>query len=141
MALAELLTFEVATPVGLALQTECESVAAPSVDGEFGVFPGHLPLLAAVRSGVIAYVVDGKTRLAAVGPGFIEAGPDKVLLLTESFVRPDEVDIDEAQAELDEAEARLGAMEAEYGSHEHEELVRDVGWAQARIAAAERVED
>ncbi|MCZ7679957.1 MAG: hypothetical protein M5U28_14820 [Sandaracinaceae bacterium] len=74
MADTELLSLEIATPVGLALSTECESIAAPSVEGEFGVFAGHLPLLAALRAGVIKYRVDGKDLLAAVGPGFVEAG-------------------------------------------------------------------
>lgn len=130
----ELLTLEVATPVGLALQTECESIAAPSVEGEFGVFPGHLPLLAALRSGVVKYVVGGKDMLAAVGPGFVEAGPDKVLLLTDTFALPEDVDADRVRDELAAAEERLGDLETEYTGPEYEEIERDIEWAHARLA-------
>lgn len=138
----ELLTLEVATPVGLALHTECESIAAPSVQGEFGVLPGHLPLLAALRAGIVKYRVDGEDLVAAVGPGFVEAGPDKVLLLTDVFALPEDVDEAEVQGELEAAEARLEELEGAHLGHDYEEIERDIQWANARLelaaAAAER---
>lgn len=136
MADVDQLTLEIATPVGLALSTQCESIAAPSVEGEFGVLPGHLPLLAALRSGVLSYVVDGKSRLAAVGPGFVEAGPERVLLLTDSFALPEDVDPDAVRAELEAAEKRLEGIEGAYVGHDYEEIERDIEWAHARLALA-----
>lgn len=138
MAEASVLTLEIATPRGLALSTECESIAAPSVEGEFGVYPGHLPLLAALKAGVVKYRVDGKDLLAAVGPGFVEAGPDKVLLLTDSFARPDDVDAEEVQSQLADAEARLAGLTTEYVGHEYDEIARDIDWAHARLAIVAR---
>lgn len=133
MAEGDLLTLEVATPVGLALQTECESVAAPSVQGEFGVFPGHLPLLAALRAGVIKYTVGGDDLVAAVGPGFVEAGPERVRLLTDSFALPDDVDEIAVQEELDDAERRLAELETDHVGTVFEEIQRDIQWARARL--------
>lgn len=134
MAGSELLSLEIATPVGLALQTECDSIAAPSVDGEFGVLPGHLPLLAALRAGVIKYVADGKEHLAAVGPGFVEAGPDRVLLLTDSFALPEDVDADEVRIELAAAQDKLVHLETAYTGMAYDEIERDIEWAHARLA-------
>ncbi|HHH31182.1 MAG TPA: ATP synthase F1 subunit epsilon [Polyangiaceae bacterium] len=133
MSVDDLLTLEIATPLGLALQTECSSVAAPSVRGEFGVFPGHLPLLAALRSGVIKYKVGNQDLMAAVGPGFVEAGPERVLLLTDAFALPDDVDVDAVRDELTDAELRLKALTTEYAGAEYEEIVRDLQWAEARL--------
>lgn len=135
--MAEVLTLEIATPVGLVLSTQCESIAAPSVEGEFGVFPNHLPLLAALRAGVVKYVIDGKNMLAAVGPGFIEAGPDKALLLTDAFARPEDVDAEKVREELAAAEERLAALETEYAGHDYEEIERAIEWAHARLAILE----
>jgi F0F1-type ATP synthase epsilon subunit len=70
---------EIVTPKGRALSVSADEVTAPSVDGEFGVLPGHLPLLAALRTGLVTYRVGGETKKCAVGPGFAEAGPDKVV--------------------------------------------------------------
>jgi F-type H+-transporting ATPase subunit epsilon len=130
----ELLSLEIATPVGLALQTECESIAAPSVEGEFGVFPGHRPLLAALRAGVVRYVVGGKDLLAAVGPGFVEAGPERVLLLTDSFALPEDVDAAAVRDELSAAEKRLEELDTEYTGLDYDEIERDIEWAHARLA-------
>ena len=40
-----------------------------------------LPLLAAMRPGVVRYRSAGKTLAAAVGSGFAEAGPDRMAIL------------------------------------------------------------
>ena len=137
MADAEVLSLEVATPVGLALATQCESIAAPSVTGEFGVFPGHLPLLASLRAGVLKYREGGRNLLAAVGPGFVEAGPTRVLLLTNCFARPEDVNADEVREELADAESRLSKLDSEYSAVEHEEIERAIEWAHARLAIVE----
>jgi F-type H+-transporting ATPase subunit epsilon len=129
------LHLDVATPDGLALQTEAESVAAPSIAGEFGVLPGHLPLLAATKAGLLKYRVGGKDEVAAVGPGFVEALPDKVLLLTDAFLKPAQIDRAKAERELGEAEKALADFKGLLDSAEGEELVRAVEWARARVDA------
>jgi F-type H+-transporting ATPase subunit epsilon len=138
MAEAELLTLEVATPAGLVLRTECETVAAPSVRGEFAVMPGHLPLLAALKCGLLKYREDGRDRVAAVGPGFVEAEPDKILLLTEMFAKPEDIQSDAVRKELSEAESELSKFEAEGESLA--DLQRRVDWAYARLEVLEHRE-
>ena len=83
---------EIVTPTGRALSVQADEVTAPSVDGEFGVMPGHLPLLAALQTGLITYRVGGETKKCAVGPGFAEAGPNKVSVLTDDFIERDQID-------------------------------------------------
>ena len=133
--MAEMLTLEVATPLGLALRTDAEAVAAPSVHGEFGVLPGHLPVLAALKPGVIKYRAGGKEHVAAVSAGFVEAGPDKVLLLTDQFVQPKDIDAAAVQKELAEAETSLAALGERYEGREYEELQRRIDWCNARLVA------
>ena len=133
--MAEVLTLEVATPLGLSLRTEAESVQAPSVNGEFGVYAGHLPLLAALKPGVLRYRLGGKTYVAAVGAGFVEAEPDKVLILTDQFLSPSAIDVDQAQADLAEADRAIAAFGERHEGREYEELDRRLAWARARLAA------
>jgi F-type H+-transporting ATPase subunit epsilon len=133
---AALLRLEVATPDGLALKTEAEIVTAPSVQGEFGVMPGHLPLLAATRSGVLKYRVGGKDEVAAIGPGFVEALPNKVLLLTDAFVRPANIDRASAEKDLEAAERGIAELKGPLDGGAYEELQRALDWARARVEAA-----
>ena len=130
------LHLEVATPDGLALHTEAEMVTARSVEGEFGVLPGHLPLLAATRAGLLKYRVGGKDEVAAVGPGFVEALPDRVLMLTDAFLAPASINRAEAEKDLAAAERALGDYKGLLEGAEYEELARSVDWARARVEAA-----
>ncbi len=133
--MAAVLNLQVATPTGLALQTDASSVAAPSVRGEFGVLPGHLPLLAALRCGVLEYVADGKKHVAAIGPGFVEAGPEKVLLLTDMIKTPEEINVETAKSDYTAANEALKAFGERHEGPEFAELERDKEWAEARIKA------
>jgi F-type H+-transporting ATPase subunit epsilon len=133
--MADVLNLEVATPLGLALATKAESVQAPSVNGEFGVLPGHLPLLAAMKPGVLRYRAGGQLTVAAVSAGFVEAGSDKVLMLTDAFLAPKDIDESAARSDLERAQADLAGFGQEYEGREFEELQRRVDWAQARLDA------
>lgn len=130
------LKLEVATPTGLVLQVEAEMVQAPSVQGEFGVLPGHLPLLAALETGVLSWKIDGKEHVAAIAPGFVEAEPDKVLVLTEAFSLPEDVDIDKAKADLATSQKRLKELSKD-DDGARRELERDSDWAEALIKSHE----
>src|SRR6187402_1422907 len=101
------LTLEVATPLGLPLTVETDSVQVPSVAGEFGVLPGHLPLLAALKPGILTYKQDSQMLRAAVGGGYVEATGTHVRLITEFFVKQGEVDLEAAQRDLQTASQRL----------------------------------
>ena len=54
---------EIVTPKGRALVATVDEVTAPSVEGEFGVLPGHLPLLAALRTGLVSYRQGSETKV------------------------------------------------------------------------------
>ena len=137
MALNTILTLEVATPKGLVLRTEADSVQVPSSLGEFGVLPGHVPVLAALRAGVLRWHrAGGGTEVAAIGPGFAEAEPATVQVLTDLFARAADIDADVARSDRARAEEDLKAYEGNAQDARYRELVRAVEWAQARIDAA-----
>jgi len=133
---AERIKLEVATPDGLALDIEVDMVTAPSVEGEFGVLPGHLPLLAALKGGVLRYRVGSKDEVAAIGPGFVDAEPNRVLVLTDAFAVPATIDRAAADKALIDAEKGLAELKGLHEGGEYEELKRNLDWARARIEAA-----
>ncbi len=133
----ERLRLEVATPKGLVLELACDEVEAPSVAGEFGVLPGHLPVLAALKCGPLRYRDGSRVRFAAVGPGFVQGEADRVLLLTERFVLAESVDLAEARKDLAAAEKGLAAHPEAHEGVAWRALRIEVDWALARIEAAE----
>ncbi len=108
---AERIELEIVTPRKRELVATVDEVTAPSVQGEFGVLPGHLPLLAALRTGLVSYREGGETKRCAVGAGFVEAGPDKLVILTDEYTDRDKVDPVLVRKELAEVQQQLQKLE------------------------------
>jgi F-type H+-transporting ATPase subunit epsilon len=99
---------EVVTPQRKILAVEVESVIAPGTEGYLGILPRHAPLLTTLKSGVVYYrKVGGKTERIAVSGGFMEAGPDKVIILADTAELSAEIDIERARRAKERAEKRL----------------------------------
>lgn len=90
--MADKIELEIVTPKGRALEATVDEVTAPSVQGEFGVLPGHLPMVAALRPGIVTYKQGSEIKKVAVGPGFAEAGQNKLLILAEEFIERSSID-------------------------------------------------
>lgn len=130
------LALNVASPLGMQIEQDVESVQLPAVTGEIGVLPGHVPLLAALKPGVLRYKVGGRTLIAAIGRGYVEADASRVRVITEFFARPEEIEVDKARAELAEAQAQAKASTAALGEPEQVATQQRIDWAQARIEVA-----
>jgi F-type H+-transporting ATPase subunit epsilon len=126
-------TLEIVTPQGLALKEEVDDVAAPSVSGEFGVLPGHLPLLAALRTGIVTYHKAGQEQKLAVADGFVEVKDDRALLLTDKVARREEIDPVRVRLELKDVDHELDHYAGTPGSPEWLELVSRELWAAAQL--------
>jgi F-type H+-transporting ATPase subunit epsilon len=112
---------EIVTPKGRALKKTVEEVRAPSVEGEFGVLPGHLPLLAALRTGIVTYREGSADHKVAVGTGFAEVGPvkdenggdtgeTKVVILTDEYTDRETIDPVLVRKDLAEVQEELGKL-------------------------------
>jgi F-type H+-transporting ATPase subunit epsilon len=124
----------VATPAGMQLDLQVETVQLPGVEGEFGVLPGHVQLLAALRPGVMRYRHNGQTLIAAIGPGYSEVDAGHVRVITEFYAKPADVSVDNAKADQAKAEASLKNLVL--GEADQIEAQNALDWALARIEIA-----
>ncbi len=131
--MADSIALEIVTPDGAALQENVAEFTAPSVDGEFGVLPGHRPMLAALKTGLVSFHSGGKEVRVAVGPGFVEVFEDKAVVLTRSFCRKEDIDPVRVRLELKEADEALDAYKGEPEAPEYVDMVAKELWAAARL--------
>ena len=104
---ADKIDLEIVTPKGKALSATVDEVTAPSVQGEFGVLPGHLPIVASLRTGIVTYRTGSESKRVAVGPGFAEAGQNKLLILAEEYAERHMIDPVIVRKDLAEVQAKL----------------------------------
>ena len=135
---------EIVTPKGRALHAVVDEVTAPSVDGDFGVMPGHLPLLAALRTGIVTYRPSdqggsAEPKRCAVGAGFAEAGANKLLILTDHYAVRDDIDPVIVRKELHEVQGQLekivskGDLKPAGADEEAKVLIAKENWLAAQL--------
>ncbi len=135
----------VTTPRGAIVEAEIDEITAPGTLGEFGVLPGHVPMMAALKPGVLTYRAADRLTILAVGEGFLQVAPalvgekttDRVLVLVDQAQAATAIDPAAARKDLGESEARLAAWKGELDGS-HQELVVRRDWSLARIGAASR---
>lgn len=74
-----------------------ESVVAPGVDGELGILGNHAPLLTKLKDGVVKYRVEGNQRYVGITSAFLDVVDNRVTILSEAAVLPEEADEARAQ--------------------------------------------
>jgi F-type H+-transporting ATPase subunit epsilon len=106
------LTLEIVTPEARVYSDTIDSVVIPTVDGEIGVMPGHIPLLTQVDSGELRVTKGAETLLLAVSGGFAQIISDKVSVLAESAIEEQKIDEHAAETAMKRAEEALKAKDA-----------------------------
>ncbi len=106
--------FELVTPERVVLRTEAVSISLPTQSGEITVLPDHIPLVSVLVLGVIELKKpDGAIEVMSVAGGFVEVLEDKVVVLSQSAHRGEELDENEIKEAFVRAEQiKLTAKDA-----------------------------
>jgi len=130
------LAVNLVTPKGVVAHTDADSVVAPGELGEFELLPGHVPMLTALRPGVLVIGTKARARYA-VSSGYLRVDPaGAVEILVEQAVSAKDIDADAAKNELKTAETELAKWGDRAQDGEYTNLSQRAGWARARIDAA-----
>ena len=97
--MADTLEFELVSPEKLVLSAPVEMVVVPGKEGDFGVLPGHAPMMSTIRMGVISTYEGGNIdKRIFVAGGFAEVTQEHCTVLAEEAVALDAIDRTEADA-------------------------------------------
>ena len=123
------LTLEIVTPEAKVYTDTIDSVVVPTVEGEIGVLPGHIPLLTQVEHGELRVTKDNVTSFLAVGGGFAQIDGDRIRVLAEHAITEEKIDEHAVEAALKRAEEELrAAKDMDPQQYEHlQSLVRYSG--------------
>ncbi|MBF0269122.1 MAG: ATP synthase F1 subunit epsilon [Alphaproteobacteria bacterium] len=113
--------FDLVSPERLLVSDLYDMVVAPGEEGDFGVLPGHSPMIANLRPGVIDIYENGviTDRLFVAG-GFAEVTGERLTVLAEEAIPVHEISAEDAKARLkagqqayEEADTDAARAEAE----------------------------
>ena len=107
-AAAGRLTVRIITPERIVFDGPADSLVATAYDGQFGVLPGHAPLMVVLGIGEFRIRAGDRYEWFAVGEGFLHVLDDVVTVLTPFAESAREISVDEARRlELTAAENPL----------------------------------
>ena len=101
------LRLEVITPYKQLLSEDVDYVSLPGFEGEFGVLPGHIPYVSALRVGVLSYVKGAVRERVFISGGFAEVMDNRVTVLADSGECCADIDIARAECARERATQRL----------------------------------
>jgi F-type H+-transporting ATPase subunit epsilon len=115
---------EVLTPEGEVFNDEVEMVSTRTTVGSIGVLAHHQPLLGMLEPTELRlYRTESDIERYAQGEGYIQVGPEGVLVLVEEALAPDQLNTADLQDRLRSAEQ--AAEQAEADSEEQRRALRD----------------
>jgi F-type H+-transporting ATPase subunit epsilon len=115
---------EVLTPEGEVFNDEVEMISTRTTVGSIGVLAHHQPLLGILEPTELRlYRSESDVERYAQGEGYIQVGPEGVLVLVEEALAPDALDTSDLQERLRKAEQ--AAEDAENGSESERRALRD----------------
>ena len=106
--MSKTLKLEIVTPEAKTYSEDVEMVTLPGLEGEMGIYPGHVPLMTEVVCGEVIAKSQGGNEYLAIGNGFVEITGDKVAVLTDMAIKADDIDEEAVEKARRKAEERRG---------------------------------
>jgi F-type H+-transporting ATPase subunit epsilon len=131
------LILEIVTPEARVYSESVDTVVIPTVDGEIGILPGHIPLVAQVGAGELRATKGNVTQLLIVGGGFAQVTGEKVSILAENAIQEDKIDEHAVEDAMKRAEGALKVKES-LGAAEIERLEGVVRFSVAQLGIRRR---
>jgi len=108
----EKFTVEVLTPEGEVFNDEVEQVSTRTGVGSLGILARHQPLLGLLEPTELRlYRTESDVVRFAQGEGYVQVGPERVLILVEEATPPEELNTGELQEKIRQAEQELSSSE------------------------------
>ncbi len=124
------------TPERILFEHAADAVELPAKNGYMEVLYGHAPLLAELGAGDVR--IHGGTEgeeIYNVSWGFVEVLPDRVTILAQDALRPQEIDVERARQQFDRGEQMW--KDAGESEEAYTEALRVIAEAEAKLATAE----
>jgi F-type H+-transporting ATPase subunit epsilon len=124
------------SPERILFETTADAVELPAKNGYMEVLYGHAPLLAELGAGDVRLHGgrDVADQIYNVSWGFVEVLPDRVTILANDALKPEEIDVPRAQQQLERGQKEW--LEAGDSAEKYAEALHVINEAEAKLATA-----
>jgi F-type H+-transporting ATPase subunit epsilon len=125
------------SPERILFDTTADAVELPAKNGYMEVLYGHAPLLAELGAGDVRLHggAEGGEQIYNVSWGFVEVLPDRVTILANDALKPEEIDVPRAEQQLERGHKEWN--EAGDSEEKYAEALHVIAEAEAKLATAQ----
>ena len=122
------LHLQIVTPEAKVYLGDATLVELPTVDGQLGIYPGHVRLMAALGAGeILVHIQEGTAAYVVMG-GYVEIGPEAVNVLALFASSEDE------KVQIEEACKRAKAALELGETQPPQQVADDMAWLRIELA-------
>ncbi len=139
--MARTLLCEIVTPERIVYTNEVEMVIAPTVEGEVGILPLHVPLVTVLQAGElrVRFNENKDVEWFAISGGYLQVHEDKVIVLAENAAIASQIDVERARQARDLLEQRMAELRAQQAAQADCDACEfDLRWFEAQVKVAEK---
>jgi len=103
---------DIVTPEQLVFSDFIDYVSIPGIDGELGILPQHCPLMTMLKAGELRIKKGNDEISIAVGGGFLEVKPDRIIVLADLAERDEFIDEQKVKEAIERAKQASSDMQA-----------------------------
>lgn len=102
------LKLEIITPLGIKFSSDVEYILLKTTEGNMGILPNHAPFVAGLQSEEIKIKINKTKEISYyISGGFLEISDEKIVVIVEEAMLPNEINLLEAKKELEFAKKRI----------------------------------
>ena len=128
--MADTFSFELVSPEKLLFSKPVAMVTVPGGEGEYGILPGHTPMITSISAGVIRIYADNDATVTDqifVAGGFAEVTPERFTVLADEAIPVSQLNLPALEKQAIELADKIAA------ASEEPEEVRDALQAQMDV--------
>ena len=100
------------TPKGIYKEFDTPILNIPTVDGERGLLPNHMPLVTMLQIGAMSSIEDGQRNYYATFNGLFYFRDNVAEIMTDTIENSKDIDLDRALSAKERAERRLASHDS-----------------------------
>lgn len=124
--MANKITFDLVSPEKLLLSQAVDMVTVPGTEGYMGVMAGHMPLVSALRAGMIDMQNDGVSTRFFIRGGFAEINATQITVLAEDAIPMTELDLAVLDQRISDAQENEIAAKTDLDRQKAAQMVDDL---------------
>lgn len=129
------LNLKIVTPEQIVFEGEADQVSVSTTQGELGILPNHVSLMAKLVPGELKIQKSGKTNFLAIGQGFLQIENNSLTIMTDLAQNVEDID---EKAVIEAQKRAKDTLELKLGNEEYAETMAALEKSLAQLKVKRR---